>query len=79
MQAASALGQARLQRVWDEALGREGLAAAQVLLTAIDVADRAGSRRCIATGSFSIEKSGASQDFRRRAEGRGRGDRALRL
>ena len=41
MQAASALGQARLQRVWDEALGREGLAAAQVLLTAIDVADRA--------------------------------------
>ena len=41
MQAASALGQARLQRVWDEALGREGLAAAQVLLTAADVADRA--------------------------------------
>ena len=41
MQAASALGQARLQRVWDEALGREGLSAAQVLLTAIDVADRA--------------------------------------
>ncbi len=41
LQAASALGQARLQRVWDDALGREGLAAAQVLLTAIDVADRA--------------------------------------
>lgn len=40
LQAASALGQARLQRVWDEALGREGLAAAQVLLTAADVADR---------------------------------------
>ena len=41
LQAASALGQARLQRVWDEALGREGLIAAQVLLTATDVADRA--------------------------------------
>jgi len=41
LQAASALGQARLQRVWDEALAREGLAAAQVLLTAPDVADRA--------------------------------------
>jgi glutamate 5-kinase len=41
LQAASALGQARLQRVWDEALGREGLAAAQVLLTAPDLADRA--------------------------------------
>jgi glutamate 5-kinase len=41
VQAASALGQARLQRVWDEALGREGLVAAQVLLTAGDVADRA--------------------------------------
>jgi glutamate 5-kinase len=40
LQAASALGQARLQRVWDEALGREGIAAAQVLLTAADVADR---------------------------------------
>jgi glutamate 5-kinase len=41
LQAASALGQAKLQGVWDEALGREGLAAAQVLLTAVDVADRA--------------------------------------
>jgi glutamate 5-kinase len=41
LQAASALGQARLQRVWDEALGRERLVAAQVLLTAADVADRA--------------------------------------
>jgi glutamate 5-kinase len=40
LQAASALGQARLQSVWDQALGREGLAAAQVLLTAADVADR---------------------------------------
>jgi glutamate 5-kinase len=40
LQAASALGQARLQAAWDEALGREGLAAAQVLLTAGDVADR---------------------------------------
>ena len=41
LQAASALGQARLQRVWDEALSRAGLRSAQVLLTAIDVADRA--------------------------------------
>jgi glutamate 5-kinase len=41
LQAASALGQARLQRVWDDALGREGLAGAQVLLTATDLADRA--------------------------------------
>jgi glutamate 5-kinase len=41
LQAASALGQARLQRAWDDALAREGLAAAQVLLTATDVSDRA--------------------------------------
>jgi glutamate 5-kinase len=40
LQAASALGQARLQGVWDQALAREGLAAAQVLLTAADLADR---------------------------------------
>jgi glutamate 5-kinase len=40
LQAASALGQARLQAAWDAALGREGLAAAQVLLAASDVADR---------------------------------------
>jgi glutamate 5-kinase len=40
LQAASALGQARLQGAWDAALGREGVAAAQVLLTATDVADR---------------------------------------
>src|SRR4029079_18377397 len=31
MQAASALGQARLQRAWEQALGREGVHAAQVL------------------------------------------------
>jgi glutamate 5-kinase len=41
LQAASALGQARLQAAWDRALGREGLATGQVLLTASDVADRA--------------------------------------
>jgi glutamate 5-kinase len=41
MQAASALGQARLQRVWEGALRREGLPAAQILLTAADIADRA--------------------------------------
>jgi glutamate 5-kinase len=41
LQAASALGQGRLQRAWEQALGREGVHAAQVLLTASDVADRA--------------------------------------
>jgi glutamate 5-kinase len=41
LQAASALGQARLHAAWDEALGSHGIAAAQVLLTAADVADRA--------------------------------------
>jgi glutamate 5-kinase len=41
LQAASALGQARLQQAWERALAREGLHAAQILLTAADVADRA--------------------------------------
>jgi glutamate 5-kinase len=41
LQAASALGQARLHRAWERALEREGLLAAQVLLTAGDIADRA--------------------------------------
>lgn len=40
LQAASALGQGRLQRAWEQALAREGVRAAQVLLTAADVADR---------------------------------------
>lgn len=40
LQAASALGQARLQGAWEDALGAEGVAGAQVLLTAVDVADR---------------------------------------
>jgi glutamate 5-kinase len=40
LQAASALGQARLQRAWERALAGEGLHAAQILLTAGDVADR---------------------------------------
>jgi len=40
LQAASALGQARLQALWDAELGRAGAQAAQVLLTAGDVADR---------------------------------------
>ena len=40
LQAASALGQARLQHAWEQALRREGVHAAQVLLTATDVADR---------------------------------------
>jgi glutamate 5-kinase len=41
LQAASALGQGRLQAAWEAALGAEGLEAAQVLLTATDVAARA--------------------------------------
>ena len=41
LQAASALGQARLQRAWESALRRHGLHAAQVLLTAADISDRA--------------------------------------
>ncbi|HEX5584942.1 glutamate 5-kinase [Gaiella sp.] len=41
LQAASALGQARLQQAWEQALAREGLHAAQILLTAGDLADRA--------------------------------------
>ena len=41
LQAASALGQARLQAAWEGALGGEGLLAAQILLAAGDVADRA--------------------------------------
>jgi glutamate 5-kinase len=40
LQAASALGQVRLQAAWDAALGRHGIAAAQVLLTAADISDR---------------------------------------
>ncbi|MBI4171684.1 MAG: glutamate 5-kinase, partial [Actinobacteria bacterium] len=41
LQAASALGQARLQAAWEAALAPEGLPVAQILLTAADVADRA--------------------------------------
>jgi glutamate 5-kinase len=41
LQAASALGQARLHRAWEQALARENLPAAQILLTSEDVADRA--------------------------------------
>jgi glutamate 5-kinase len=40
LQAASALGQARLQAAWEDALGSEGVPAAQILLAAGDVADR---------------------------------------
>ena len=40
LQAASALGQTRLQALWDSELGRVGVRAAQVLLTAGDFADR---------------------------------------
>jgi glutamate 5-kinase len=40
LQAASALGQARLQAAWEHALARENLKAAQILLTAADVSDR---------------------------------------
>ncbi|HET8606591.1 MAG TPA: glutamate 5-kinase [Gaiellaceae bacterium] len=40
LQAASALGQAALQRAWDDALAAAGATAAQVLLTAAETADR---------------------------------------
>jgi glutamate 5-kinase len=40
LQAASALGQARLQGAWEEAFADHGVAAAQILLTASDVAER---------------------------------------
>jgi glutamate 5-kinase len=41
LQAASAVGQSRLQAVWDAALRAEGLEAAQILLSAPDLAERA--------------------------------------
>src|SRR5206468_1321705 len=41
LQAASALGQARLQRAWESAFAKHGVHAAQILLTAGDIADRA--------------------------------------
>ncbi len=40
LQAASALGQTRLQAAWEQLLGGEGLQAAQILLTAREIADR---------------------------------------
>jgi glutamate 5-kinase len=40
LQAASAVGQARLQAAWAAAFARDGLGTAQVLLSAADVADR---------------------------------------
>jgi glutamate 5-kinase len=40
LQAASALGQARLHSAWDEALGEHRVRAAQILLTSLDIADR---------------------------------------
>jgi glutamate 5-kinase len=40
LQAASALGQVRLQQAWDSALRREGLEGAQILLSAGDLAER---------------------------------------
>ena len=40
LQAASALGQATLQALWSDALAAHGIAAAQVLLTAAEIADR---------------------------------------
>jgi glutamate 5-kinase len=41
LQAASALGQVRLQLAWDAALRREGLQAAQILLSGRELAERA--------------------------------------
>jgi glutamate 5-kinase len=40
LQAASALGQSRLQRAWEEVFAGSGLRAAQVLLTGAEIADR---------------------------------------
>jgi glutamate 5-kinase len=40
LQAASALGQSRLQRAWEEAFAGKGIRAAQVLLTGAEIADR---------------------------------------
>ena len=40
LQAAAAIGQPELMRAWQEALGKQGLNAAQVLLTAEDLTDR---------------------------------------
>jgi glutamate 5-kinase len=40
LQAASALGQAALQRAWQDALAPHGLEAAQILLTSAEIADR---------------------------------------
>jgi len=40
LQAASALGQVRLQQAWDAALRRVGLEAAQILLSSVDLAER---------------------------------------
>ena len=40
LQAASALGQAALQRAWQDALGPHGLEAAQILLTSTEIAER---------------------------------------
>src|SRR6267142_86523 len=41
LQAASAVGQSRLQAAWDSALRAEGVEAAQILLSAPDLAERA--------------------------------------
>jgi glutamate 5-kinase len=56
LQAASALGQARLQQAWERALAREGVLAAQILLTAADVGDRAAyvNARNAAEALFSL-------------------------
>jgi glutamate 5-kinase len=40
LQAASALGQAALQRAWQDALGPHGLETAQILLTSAEIAER---------------------------------------
>lgn len=40
LQAASALGQSRLQRAWEEVFARHGVRVAQVLLTGAEIADR---------------------------------------
>ena len=56
LQAASALGQTRLQQAWERALAREEVPAAQILLTAADVGDRAAyvNARNTMTALFSL-------------------------
>ena len=90
LQAASALGQSRLQRAWEEAFARAGLRAAQVLLTGAEIADRRAYvnvrgalerplRRSARAGRERERRDGDRRDqLRRQRRPRGAGRRALR-